>query len=286
MLTLRPVGRRGDGRLIDEFCPECGTKRVALFRFCRVCGLDFDELDASGALPLGPYALGRSGEATDVDGGPPRGLRATVDDRRPRSLRGLIASAMVLVAIALIGGVVLGGGVLGGRKPSGQGAVAGVQATPVATPGASAAPSGSDVSTGPGTSGSLDAGASPTLPDTGSTPPGPPLEAYTSVDPVQVDSIVRADFEGHMAIYRWRSVSFSKSSTAMRWDAWTATRIACEVDWSIEPAGSDPVAGTLAVKGESHVTGDSIIATPFVSSQIVVTSTCPNWIISLKGVAP
>ena len=46
--------------MLDEFCPDCGTHRVALFRWCRECGLDFDDLDERGVLPLGPYSLGAS----------------------------------------------------------------------------------------------------------------------------------------------------------------------------------------------------------------------------------
>jgi endonuclease YncB( thermonuclease family) len=39
----------------DEFCPDCGTPRTALFRYCRGCNLDFDDLDARGVLPGGPF---------------------------------------------------------------------------------------------------------------------------------------------------------------------------------------------------------------------------------------
>ena len=47
--------------MLQEFCPDCGTRRVALFRWCRKCGLDYDELDARGDLPRGPYATADRG---------------------------------------------------------------------------------------------------------------------------------------------------------------------------------------------------------------------------------
>ena len=50
--------------MLQEFCPDCGTRRVALFRWCRKCGLDYDELDSRGDLPRGPYATRIAAGAT------------------------------------------------------------------------------------------------------------------------------------------------------------------------------------------------------------------------------
>ncbi len=38
--------------MVERFCPQCGAPRIAEFRFCRACGLDFDELTSSPE-PLG-----------------------------------------------------------------------------------------------------------------------------------------------------------------------------------------------------------------------------------------
>jgi micrococcal nuclease len=38
--------------MVERFCPNCGAPRIAEFRFCRACGLDFDEL-TSAAESLG-----------------------------------------------------------------------------------------------------------------------------------------------------------------------------------------------------------------------------------------
>ncbi len=78
----------------DEFCPDCGTPRTALFRYCRGCNLDFDDLDARGELPGGPF--------TPTPGAPrPRPFEGSPDSvgspsafgRRPSILRRLGAAA-------------------------------------------------------------------------------------------------------------------------------------------------------------------------------------------------
>lgn len=78
----------------DEFCPDCGTPRTALFRYCRGCNLDFDDLDARGELPGGPF--------TPTPGAPrPRPFEGSPDGigspgtfgRRPSILRRLGAAA-------------------------------------------------------------------------------------------------------------------------------------------------------------------------------------------------
>jgi hypothetical protein len=41
----------------SEFCPRCGTRRTGAFRFCRSCGLDFDDqtqLAQSAIAPVAP----------------------------------------------------------------------------------------------------------------------------------------------------------------------------------------------------------------------------------------
>ncbi len=69
--------------LQDEFCPDCGTPRAALFRYCLECGLDYDALDLSFEPPGGPYS------PTPPGGWPqsgfiarPRSVPTTTRDRR------------------------------------------------------------------------------------------------------------------------------------------------------------------------------------------------------------
>ncbi len=97
--------------LLDEFCPDCGTHRVALFRYCLACGLDYDELDARGELPLGPYARstvdpGASPSATRAAGTARQAGRA--DSRRWR--RYIPIGAAAVLGIAVVGLLALGAG--------------------------------------------------------------------------------------------------------------------------------------------------------------------------------
>ena len=77
--------------MLQEFCPDCGTRRVALFRWCRTCGLDYDDLDARGELPGGPYSQrdrgeGRGGGHRDREHRvPPPAAAAAGPPRRPRA---------------------------------------------------------------------------------------------------------------------------------------------------------------------------------------------------------
>ncbi len=90
--------------MLQEFCPDCGTRRVALFRWCRTCGLDYDELDARGDLPGSPYAtVGAAGAGSRPAAAvaPPRAERAA-----PR-----ITSVTIPAAIARLA-------TLPGREPS------------------------------------------------------------------------------------------------------------------------------------------------------------------------
>jgi micrococcal nuclease len=82
--------------MVERFCPNCGTPRIAEFRFCRECGFDFNELTSS-AEPVGdaPTIVHAVEAAPDV----PTLARAP---SRPYGRYALIGVA-VLIAIATIG---------------------------------------------------------------------------------------------------------------------------------------------------------------------------------------
>lgn len=101
--------------MIDEYCPDCGAHRVALFRYCLRCGLDFDELDARGDLPGGPYspprvpgAAGPAGVSTRS----PSETRASgsrrASARRRRVLQSIPVGLAAVLAIAVVGVLAIG----------------------------------------------------------------------------------------------------------------------------------------------------------------------------------
>ena len=105
--------------MLDEFCPECGAHRIALFRYCLKCGLDYDELDARGELPGGPYTPPINGKPVPRAGRPV--LVRTVPSshlmvaggrsRRARRLRQYIPVGIAAVlAVAVVGVLAIGVG--------------------------------------------------------------------------------------------------------------------------------------------------------------------------------
>ncbi len=43
--------------MASTFCPKCGTPRVAAFRYCRSCGLDYDAIDGRGTSQAPPPSI-------------------------------------------------------------------------------------------------------------------------------------------------------------------------------------------------------------------------------------
>ena len=106
--------------MLDEFCPDCGTHRVALFRYCLACGLDFDELDARGELPGGPYSrygldAPATSKAPEQAGAqrtvphPSQGMPSSTGRRR-RWGQYLPVGIAAVLAIAVVGVLAIGAG--------------------------------------------------------------------------------------------------------------------------------------------------------------------------------
>lgn len=97
--------------MLDEFCPDCGTHRVALFRYCLKCGLDFDDLDARGELPGGPYSPPRGMAVKDrvPAAGAGHAARAVGRTRR-RTASYLPAGIAAVLAVAVVGALAIGAG--------------------------------------------------------------------------------------------------------------------------------------------------------------------------------
>jgi len=95
--------------LLDEFCPDCGTHRVALFRYCLACGLDFDELDARGELPGGPYSP-LAGDESPHQHAPSAGgsARPARSGARRRATRAFPVGIAAVLAIGVVGALAIG----------------------------------------------------------------------------------------------------------------------------------------------------------------------------------
>ena len=89
--------------MVEQFCPNCGAPRIAEFRFCRRCGLDFDEL-TSAAEPLGdaPTIVHAVEPLPDTPNPPPAA-------RRPYG-RYAVIGVVVLLGLGAIGSLSNRGG--------------------------------------------------------------------------------------------------------------------------------------------------------------------------------
>ena len=430
--------------MLDEFCPDCGTHRIALFRFCRECGLDYDELDARGELPGGPYSAIQAEPASGIRASVRRDAAQASTQRGARRGRGLgrflpVGLAAVL-AVAVVGALAIGTG-LGtmttgatGSAPPGLGAVTpsdalvpsaslaaaaaapvgGVEvAAPAEVPGAipSATPepllaptgetmqatvtrvidgdtivvdadgkefrvrylgmdapalvnldrpveymaqeaadanralvssaavvlerdvtdtdqygqllrhvwvehdgqlilvgldlvraglarataSGDDVRHAAAFADAQQAAKAaaigmwgdPPLPVTGETaaPAETALPRLVGVAPVSVFSSVPAEFRGEPGIYTWRSVTFGDPTTTVRWDVGSSATRGCQFDWRLDPASGTGVGATVVVNGRDRASGERVEVTGFTEAVLVVTTTCPDWMLSLQGTA-
>ncbi|MGH2477317.1 MAG: hypothetical protein ACRDIL_18850 [Candidatus Limnocylindrales bacterium] len=88
-----------------EPCPNCREPRIGAFRYCRLCGFDFDASDPAPTAvdapeePFVPFALFPAQSADDVARGDDAG-----DDpgRRPWSTVSFSTGFMVIVGILLV----------------------------------------------------------------------------------------------------------------------------------------------------------------------------------------
>jgi micrococcal nuclease len=396
--------------LLDEFCPDCGKHRVALFRFCLGCGLDFDELDARGELPGGPYSPLRTGPHV-----PHR--QSIVSPRvqarrRPLSQYVPVGMAAVL-AIAVVGALAISvrdGATTTASRESGPTAppaavAAETAVAPTPTPEPVFAPTGETtravvtrvidgdtiivrvedtdyrvryIGIDAPESVSIDrpvefmapeaadanrrlvssanvilerdesetdqygqllrnvwvdrdgklvmvglelvregfARISTFSPDTryrtlladaqqeariagigmwGAHPtpaavmtPAPvetALPRLVGTTPISVFGSTPTVLHGDVGIYTWPSVSFTDPNVTVHWDVRPSATRACELSWHIEPAIADPAGGTIVAKRLERQTGKVTVATPFTDALLTVTSTCPQWTLTLQGTA-
>lgn len=145
--------------MLDEFCPDCGTRRVALFRYCKQCGLDFDELDVRGVLPYGPYTVRepRSIARYVPFGGRLLALIGRVR-RRPAAYLGR-AAILAVIVVAIVGGVALAGNTVPGliaRATVSPAATASIGTAVVASPSPSSPAEAAFAPTGPTETGTVE----------------------------------------------------------------------------------------------------------------------------------
>ena len=114
--------------------------------------------------------------------------------------------------------------------------------------------------------------------------PTPSLRTFTSLEPVQV-STVRSLFRGGAGIYDWPSVTFPTTKVTMVWDVSSTTMSGCRLDWTIQAGDGQPVTGALTIDGRSRERGSGAVSVPADQSGLTVTSTCGDWLISLREAA-
>jgi micrococcal nuclease len=402
--------------LQDEYCPECGTHRVALFRYCKSCGLDYDELDDRGELPGGPYSPTIAKTAGRV---PTQVLTPAVGHgvraRGRRVARYLPVGLVAVLAIAVVGALAVGAATVATTTaaretvpPSASsGAAAGVNvvAPPAApTPEAVLAPTGATtkatvtqvvdgdtiivsvagveyrvryigidapalvnvdrpvefmgpeaadanrrlvssatvvlerdtsdtdqygqllrnvwvdqdghlvlvalelVRAGLARTGAVtddvkyesilakaqaEAQAAavgiwgqPPLPMTGATTPAPAptaLPRYVGVVPVVVYGSSPSTLTGGAGVYTWRTVTFTDHAATVHWDLRASGLRGCALDWHLVPADGSGAGSSLDAARNDHVIGERVYPTAFRESVLVVTTTCPQWRLTLQG---
>jgi micrococcal nuclease len=120
-------------------------------------------------------------------------------------------------------------------------------------------------------------------PESSGTPKGPTpsLRTFTSLAPVLVTAD-RSLFRGGIGIYDWSSVTFSSPKVTIAWDVSSTTRSGCRIAWTVEARGSEPVSGGLDIDGRSRKKGGGALTVPTGATDLKVTSTCGDWLISLR----
>jgi hypothetical protein len=83
--------------MLEEFCPRCGTARLAAFRFCRGCRFDFDHAG------FGPAAASSTQSLTAVVASPPAPRQTA---RRSVGQSFLAIGVLMLVGFASLGGFI------------------------------------------------------------------------------------------------------------------------------------------------------------------------------------
>lgn len=82
---------------MTEFCPQCGTARLGVFRFCQSCRLDFDSLGADGRAPAASVPLAQPAAAGPASAAP--------TGRRVTRRRLVVAGVAVFFGLAAIGSI-------------------------------------------------------------------------------------------------------------------------------------------------------------------------------------
>ena len=119
----------------------------------------------------------------------------------------------------------------------------------------------------------------PTLPET----PVAATQRLTSNDPITLSYGFRSDFQGSEGSYTWRDVDLTVSALKVAWTVDAPSAASCAFDWSIAPASGAPAGGEVSVPRKGHATGQSDHETPFRRAMLTVTSTCPDWRLSVTG---
>jgi hypothetical protein len=114
--------------------------------------------------------------------------------------------------------------------------------------------------------------------------PTPSLLLFTSLAPVAVTA-ERTYFRGGVGIYDWTAVAFPSSKVTMAWDIRSTTRSGCRVDWAIHARGAAPATGAQELDGRTRKQGSRHVTVPAGATQVTITSTCGDWLISLREAA-
>ncbi len=393
--------------LLDEFCPDCGKHRVALFRYCLGCGLDFDDLDARGELPGGPYSPPRQTLPIAV---PAQAVSPTVRAKPRRASRYIPVGLAAVLVIAIVGALASGIGsdviatAVRESAPAPAAVAPSAEPTPGPTPEPVFAPTGEttqatvvrviDGDTIIVTIGDtdyrvryigIDAPESVSLdkpvefmgreaadanrrlvssanvilerdvsetdqygqllrnvwvdrdgtlvlaglelvregyaristftpdvryrtllaeaqqearvaaigmwgdhpaPVTAAVRPAPietALPRLVGTEPVAVFGSSPTVLDGQVGIYTWPAISFADPSLRVRWDIRAPVTKPCEVTWRVETSSGDAIGSTITVTPNGRAADERTDATPFTDGFLQVTSTCPEWHLSLQG---
>ena len=117
-----------------------------------------------------------------------------------------------------------------------------------------------------------------TLPPSG---PTPSLEHFVSLDPLSITTVAQP-FRGGIGIYEWAAVAFEGRKATLAWDVSSATRVGCDVDWSVQSAGVEAQAGTVTVGAKARKTGAVELTAPTEAARVTVTSTCTDWLLTIR----
>jgi hypothetical protein len=259
----------------NQFCPQCGTKRVGYFRYCGNCRFDFESIaptQASVATGLPEPMPSPRPKAVVV--APAAITPVAPTPVTPRASTRSIPRYAVAGAIGLLGiGAV--SNFLGPSTPP--------DAASTSSPAFLAATATAVQTLTPSTR------ATPQETEAATEAPTPKPTAKPTQKPIvdsgryRIGTGEREEFRGERGKYTFSRLAFEADRSTVRWTATAAAAAACRIVWRIDPSSGPTIKRTVRANAGDRVSGNERYSTTFSNAKLLVDSNCSQWNMSITG---